>query len=204
MNKKIIIVFIVSILLIVCSVLFLIQNKKDRGFIQESCLNETKSLVWNLKSSPIKVYIDDEIFDWCIFIIKSIKTWNNVAENKIIDEFLYTKNNLERSFCKENGSPRDPVIFIKQLNAEDYTINPHTKLFWDEACNIKCVEIFIPKLADRDLWDKIALHEIGHALGLAHDDFEESIMYIGGRSLRDGMDKITEFDIELLKNEYKF
>ena len=77
-------------------------------------------------------------------------------------------------------------------------------MFWDEACNIQCVEIFIPKLADRDLWDKIALHEIGHALGLAHDDFEESIMYIGGRSLRDGMDKITEFDIELLKNEYKF
>lgn len=68
---------------------------------------------------------------------------------------------------------------------------------WSAAVYIDTT--MIQEMADRDLRRGIA-HELGHVLGLAHDDMEESIMY---HSVSTGATPIvTEGDITMLRALY--
>ena len=57
-----------------------------------------------------------------------------------------------------------------------------------------------------DMLDLVLQHELGHCLGLAHDDYTESIMYGGaGRALRvtSGFPPhISDSDRELLRHQF--
>ena len=55
-----------------------------------------------------------------------------------------------------------------------------------------------------ELLDKVLTHEVGHALGLAHDDFEDSVMYYTVRpdGARMHRGRLTDYDRSLLRDLY--
>lgn len=57
---------------------------------------------------------------------------------------------------------------------------------------------------DEELEELVLMHEIGHCLGLAHDDFDSSIMRVTQQSTPMGQfpPSVTDSDVELLRSVY--
>jgi hypothetical protein len=197
-------------------VTIILVKREDRGFMIRECVKGQSSkgfTKWGYSDLPVPVVLDALAAEWLSVTATAAKKWNDAAGKALLGE-PRSGDAHDRSKCSEPGKPGDPVILITRLNSDgaasaaDEKLGVveapgHAHLYYDSACRIRCVEIGLPGLADKSKWEKITTHELGHALGLDHDDFEDSIMYFGGRAMGWGLDTITEEDKKLLSSAYR-
>lgn len=202
-NKKALIMVASAVLVIAGAVALIMHRRQDRGFMVGKCVptsNTEDPLTWSAEF-PIPMQMATDATEWAGVAYVSVATWNDAAGRQLIGDPSIAQM-TGRTACNESGEPHDPVIFVSRLNSDGVDEKGHAHLYWDAQCHIRCAEIALPGLASKELWDKIAAHEVGHALGLDHDDYEDSAMYFGDRAMAWGMGQITAKDKSLLRSTY--
>ena len=185
-------------------VVVILARREDRGFMHKPCVKDQPAkgfTKWGVSDFPISVVLDPlAAEEWGGATLLAVRKWNDAVGKALLIEPIVGKE-FDRSKCSEQGKPGDPVILITRINSDgsEEDGRAHAHPYWDAACRIRCVEVALPGLAPKGEWEQVATHELGHALGLDHDDFEQSVMYYGGKAMRWGMDEITEADKAMLR-----
>lgn len=176
----------------------ILSQREDRGFLVRQCVKTDPtraSLRWHGSSVPIPIRITEDSASWSAPLEDAFWWWKRHAG--VVFRADRPLKPLEEA--------HDPVIIVEVIsNGSFEPEHPgKTKLFWDETCRIRRAHVTVDGLVtDEKLRKVIMRHELGHALGLDHDTFEDSVMYPGGKPLRWGMDELTLLDRALLSRTY--
>lgn len=154
------------------------------------------------------VYVDASFEEWQEnYILNALKDWECVGNGMIKFNIKLRATQFDYDAIK---SPKNVLIIapasvlhpeIVYWDAEkkkkpiiSYTIGLYTKT----SKNIPLILMVNERLGIPN-YKAVALHEIGHSLGLDHDSSKESIMY---EVIDDGSKKLMHYDIVSLCNKY--
>lgn len=205
-NVKTILSVIIVLSSIGIAIAVLFTHRTDRGFLRRDCMSKSPmdrgqkfgALMWTPPNVPIPVRVTTTAKEWTVPVENAVRRWNLETGIQIFG--------VPRELSLfEESHVQDPVILVDISNSdgesyEDGETPAH--LDFDSGCNLHRVALRMPHLAPKGDREKIALHELGHAIGLDHDDLESSVMYPGGKAIAWGMDEITARDRELLRKTY--
>jgi len=198
-NKKGIILLAAAIAAMVALTLIIQGQREDRGFIVGECVkgeSRTEAVQWHRSSAPIPIRIMEDSASWSVPLEDAFFFWKRAANFEIV---------RSGSPLKPLEEATDPVIIVEVISngSFDEEHPGKTKLLWDRTCRIRRAHITVDGLVLDEKRQKVIMrHELGHALGLDHDTYEDSVMYPGGKPMRWGMDEVTIRDRELLKQTY--
>lgn len=187
-----------GIVAIVVLTLVILARREDRGFMVRECTKGEgiHALTrWAKEDLPLPVVLEETAVEWKGHMLAGIEFWNQAAGVPLF-RYQGVRTSLESTMAEL----RDPVVVVDRINAEDHGA---TRVRWIGACRIRRAEVKVPGLVTSEETRAIVMnHELGHALGLDHDDYDASVMYFGGRAMRWGMREVTEADRSLLREEY--
>ena len=139
----------------------------DRGFTTD---NRGRPSVWPATELPRELYVADHALNWAPAYEAAATYWNDVVGRPC---FVW------RGFGDKHSQFGPRRIWVELTDKP----HPYTRRFQHSADGrLLHVEVFIPirtlgpdfPMRAREL---IAIHELGHALGLADDTLETSIMH---------------------------
>jgi hypothetical protein len=198
--KKLSIVFVL-VLTIAIVISIVVFGHKDNGFIEPPECEQGTGLHWKHSALPLPIFISGTTSEkWIASINESRERWNST-----IEKYLFSKPTVvaQSMACSETGENYEPKVLLYGIDSDGISVNAHTRLFWNSRCEILCAEVYLPELMDLELWEIIGTHELGHVLGLQHDEIKDSVMFPGGEAVWTAMKSITESDRELLKETYR-
>lgn len=182
----------VAVIAIILSAGLILNSRTDNGFLERQCHTSTghpspymmEPIHWRAPDYPVPVYVEPQ---WLPHFVEQTKWWND----KLGEEAFGHPRALE--FYE---LPADPYIVVTGANVGSHA---KARLRWIDHCVLRRVEIAMPALADVKN-DIIARHELGHALGLDHDETEGWVMHphyaFAGAH-------ISERDLELLRSTFR-
>lgn len=155
-----------------------------------------QAAVW-IKPKGIKVYVTPDKTKYNI-LLKAFKTWDEALGGDL--NFVYVKNPQEADIT---------IKYVENLpdNQAGVSKTLHTKI--QGRIYLSRVDISVARrspsgflFSDLNL-NRIALHEIGHALGiLGHSDNDDDIMFFSTASRRANV--LSNQDISTVKKIYGF
>jgi hypothetical protein len=168
----------------------------DRGFMTN---DKGKPLKWNKADIPIAILFPDALSSEVVNLLRGcIRELNTKVGKNLYDlgtavSFL-NWNALMESWRK-NRNPPGTALF--NLRTGELGHGGTTELHWDESGLILGVLIEVDISQKHEA--KVYKHELGHGLGLDHDDRSDSIMH---ESLTERVQLFTDKDIGRLQKEY--
>lgn len=137
----------------------ILASRKDAGFLPCELGGE---MVWPANAVPLEVYLDAADLDWEEPLLEAIDRFNDVAPL-----FVYggTYDPIR--------PPIAPAVLVSAEMFEEAHGRTHLT---DAACTVVRADVVLPGLVD-EMQERIVAHELGHALGLDHDDNEGSVMF---------------------------
>lgn len=152
------------------------------GFIQD---NEKQRVGWK-RMAPVDVVISPEIpSQYHQAIENAVNTWNKAAGRKVLN-------------YKGIGTPFNVTITSPWPYSEEQTAR--TTITWQSAYILNSYIELNPHYYRVDV-ESLMVHELGHFLGMAHNDDIDSVMY---KYLNSGQIKrdVTLVDITNIRCEY--
>lgn len=200
LKNKLVFLFTISVACAVVTVILMYHTRSDNGFIQFRQGDVSRSVTWPRSDLPINLYVNPNALSWLPFIMIAAKGWNDVVGVNVF--VVTTQDCVCRINCFGLGVPKDPIVFISESAVKVGNEGGHAILHHDSNANIRCADLVFMNDVEDNLRSKVVAHELGHTLGLDHDEIEESVMYFGGQALQWGMDAVTQKDSELLRETY--
>lgn len=186
---------VVAIILVILAALgigvgsfILAKKRKDRGLIIDA---DGDPLRWSKFHIPLLIVVRPDVAFWTLTFRYAIDLWN---ERTGIDLFVWGGISENEALGVEPGPG---IIAIE--SAPDNGSAFHTRLTVAEDGEIRAAPIRVTGTPSDVNADRIATHELGHVLGLAHDDYRSSVMF--PRAVSDSFE-ITDKDVETLQEWY--
>lgn len=180
-------------------VLYGVLSHKEPGFMEVCWQNgqaiytnceKTQPLKWSKTELPLVYFID---FDSAHKVyVESVTTaaqaWNREIGS---DVFKRTEDKSKAKVLVQWGSVTG--------NAGGYTSHQ------GDDSGPKRAEVTLVEASDVRAVHRFAMHELGHVLGLAHDDFKSSVMFPIQPGMTEEMTFIlpSDFDKKLLQEAYR-
>jgi hypothetical protein len=163
---------------------------KDRGFL----MREGSEARWPMGSMPLTVWFHRDLPSvYAEAFCETVEHFNDSVGGGLFCVPLSAPD----AFCFERLPPGSVAVVPKTG-----IVNPATDIHWLGGATIHSALIEVPPIEDMlsERWaDQIALHELGHALGLDHDEQVASIMY---PVVSDRPQALTKADIARLRRVY--
>lgn len=168
---------------------------EDKGFM---LTEHGAKMKWKKSSMPIGVWVDLFVPDiWTQAIEDAVHKWNFAAGRNLflapIKIHQYMSKKMFQGHILVTLSDEESGFMQRDHGHTDLKFNPSTGEIYSAV-------ITLPK-ESLAMAPYIAIHEFGHALGLEHDESDESIMYFELLKRRDP-GKITDADAERIKRAY--
>lgn len=162
----------------------------DRGFMPFDCQGLSSQLKWRPTDYPIHVYTYQIPLDAITEIKLQALRWNEEVGSGL----FMVWGDLQAYSERHDGRIRLPAVLIYVAPQAD---QGRTELWWDEDCTLKRAVISLPGIPmDEETLRRVILHELGHALGLDHDESPDSVMYPYAHP---GPYRITDDDLSRLR-----
>lgn len=151
------------------------------SFLRESCgpVHWTR---W-----PVSLLVDQSAADWLPEFQLAATRWNAAAGRVVLRAELAQPGTWGRFVTALSGHGPEPIQQVLVVSGvgndpliDAYDHNGHARIRWNPRdCTIGYAVIQVPDgppLGDR-VRGRVAAHEAGHALGFAHDQARDSVMY---------------------------
>jgi hypothetical protein len=145
--------------------LVILSQREERGFMVRECVADSgdhAATKWSTADMPVPVYLSVSEKRLEADVQAAIEYWSPYL--------------IWAGYAKFIQDPPDPAIIVDSMPASD---PPHgsATLKWIGACRIRHVDVKIPMpMLAGNMRTCVVRHELGHALGLDHDDDEDSVM----------------------------
>lgn len=203
-NWKGVCLFILSVAALITMTTVILLRRTDSGFItkDDGAPTACGDVRWVKALVPVPVLLDHNSKEGIKETAAAITWWNAKAGFTLFEP----AGTLAFPSEQPKGTIVVEVVSDGSLENEEGHVHGLTSLNWIEGrdhCSILRAHVKIPGDAIVpwvSVREKIARHELGHALGLDHDGWERSVMY---QSARFELDTLTEKDRTLLNDTYK-
>lgn len=160
------------------------------NFVRNS---QAQRVSWS-SNEPMLLYIDQSVPQSYVFAIESAADKWNISANRTLIKVL----NSDRGEAYPSKDGISKIYFMDTWDANRPTEQARTTVHWrgsvlqeaDIRINLKNFDYFLDISAYNSNavhFESLVLHEIGHALGLAHNESDKSVMQtsLGQGSIRD-------------------
>lgn len=175
------------------------------GFVRN---RDAQRVSW-ISNEPMKLYVDSSVPDEMLPSIQSAADkWNDVSGRTLIQ--VITGQNIGSATAKQDGVSKIYVLDEWDANRPDE--QARTTIFWsgsmmteaDIRINNQDFDYFLGNYTTNSLHvhlESLVLHELGHALGLAHNESADSVMQMR-LAQGDIRDEVGKEDLLSMSCEY--
>lgn len=159
--------------------------------------NEGNVVRWYPEDFPLEILVDQDIDPKRTAPLQEAVLW----WNEEVGASVFTITREVSFFSREVSNPSQATIFVADADIPDFTpgrtTQGYARLFWN-GHRMKNVYILIDYAVPNSQAKSVFAHELGHALGLAHDESNVSLMY---RSSVNSQERIQDDDIAFVRWE---
>ncbi len=137
----------------------------DSGRIETTC-GELKPL------KSYKIVVPPHLKVWGPYIQTAADRWNSATKKETFILY-YSISDLEPAISLAISKTKGPTNLVFLFSSG--SPRTFTRLHW-KNCKIEWAEMFVSSGISESDMEIVSLHELGHILGLAHDENESSVM----------------------------